>query len=116
MLASARFSEAALSMTFLLNRHFMPFYKWAPRLAGELTVLGDACVKLLTRLADTTWRKPESGLEAIQDIEFFCDCVAGELRRQKLSDVQGNWLWTLGPDVQERIADPELRALNVMED
>ena len=86
------------------------------RVTQQLETINCTIVKLLTRLADTTWRKPESGLEAIQDIEFFCDCVAGELRRQKLSDVQGNWLWTLGPDVQERIADPELRALNVMED
>lgn len=35
MLAAARFSEAALSMAFLLNCRYMPFYKWAcPRLTA----------------------------------------------------------------------------------
>ena len=95
MLAAARFAEAALSMAFLLNRRYMPFYKWAGRLAETLPVLG---------------------AEASEAVEKLCDLVAAELRRQELCDIQGNWLWQAGPLVQRGVKDPELRARNVMED
>ena len=40
MLAAARFSEQAVSMTFLLNKRYMPFYKWAHRGVEQLPILG----------------------------------------------------------------------------
>ena len=116
MLAAARFAEAALSMTFLLNRRFMPFYKWAPRLAQNLPILGTAAANILKKLAQTSWDAPSSAMPAIEAIESLCSAVAEELRRQELTSEQGSWLWPLGPSVQRGVKDPELRRLNVMED
>ncbi len=116
MLAAARFAEAALSMTFLLNRRFMPFYKWAPRLAQTLPILGTAAANILKKLAQTSWDAPPSAMPAIEAIESLCSAVAEELRRQELTSEQGSWLWPLGPSVQRGVKDPELRRLNVMED
>ena len=116
MLAAARFAEAALSMTFLLNRRFMPFYKWAPRLAQNLPILGTAAANILKKLAQTSWDAPSSAMPAIEAIESLCSAVAEELRRQELTAEQGSWLWPLGPSVQRGVNDPELRRLNVMED
>ena len=116
MLAAARFAEAALSMAHLLNRRFMPFYKWAARSAQSLPVLGaEACV-LAAALAGTNWTDREQGMRAAESAEAFCGRVAAELRAQGLTSVPGDWLWALGPDVQMRIGDPEIVRLNVMED
>ena len=116
MLAAARFAEAALSMTFLLNRRFMPFYKWAGRLAETLPVMGLSVTRTLGTLARTSWDSRELGMQAVESIEKFCAETAEELRRQHLCDVRDNWLWEAGPMVQMSVRDPELRARNVMED
>lgn len=116
MLAAARFAEAALSMVFLLNRRFMPFYKWAGRLAETLPVLGRETSSTLALLARTPWDSRELGMEAVESIERLCAETAEELRRQNLCDVRDSWLWQAGPLVQMGVRDPELRARNVMED
>ena len=51
MLAAARFAEAALSFVFLCNRRYMPFYKWAGKLAGDLAILGPQIAQTLRLLA-----------------------------------------------------------------
>ena len=116
MLAAARFAEAALSIAFLLSRRYMPFYKWAGRMAETLPVLGRETTSTLKILARTPWDSRGHGTEAAQAIEELCSLVAGELRAQGLCDVQDNWLWEAGPLVQMGVKDPELRARNVMED
>ncbi len=116
MLAAARFAEAALSMVYLLNRRFMPFYKWAARGAEQLPVLGQDAVRLARQLASTGWDNAEQAEHASRGIEAFCARTAAELRAQDLAAASGDWLWALGPDVQMRVRDPEILRLNVMED
>ena len=116
MLAAARFAEAALSMAFLLNRRFMPFYKWATRLAQSLPLLGRETVETLQKIAHTSWDEPEQAIPTVEAIEVLCASVANELRRQGLASEPGSWLWALGPSVQRNVKDPEVRRLNVMED
>ncbi len=116
MLAAARFAEAALSMAFLLNRRYMPFYKWACRMTETLPAPGPRTATTLRLLARTPWDSREHGEEAVQAIEELCAEVAAELRRQSLCAIDGNWLWEAGPAVQKSVTDPELRRRNVMED
>ncbi|MBQ4615765.1 MAG: DUF4037 domain-containing protein [Mailhella sp.] len=116
MLAAARFAEAALSMVFLLERRFMPFYKWAARLAQNLSPLGQDTANTLKVLSRTSWDAPEQGMPALEMIEKLCARTAEELRRQGLTSETGNWLWAIGPAIQKGVTDPELRRLNVMED
>lgn len=116
MLATARFSEAALSMAFLLNRRYMPFYKWACRAAEDLPVLGKNVVETLRVLSRTVWQDETRGASALEAIEEFCALTARELETQGLCPNQGNWLWAAGPVVQMGIQEPELRRRNVMED
>ncbi|MBQ8664344.1 MAG: DUF4037 domain-containing protein [Mailhella sp.] len=116
MLAAARFAEAALSMAFLLNRRFMPFYKWTARLATDLPILGRETVDVARKLSRTAWDHEAQGMDAVGRIEELCAQVAEKLRSLGLTDEPGDWLWTLGPSVQKGIHDLELRRLNVMED
>ena len=116
MLAAARFSEAALSMVFLLNKRYMPFYKWAGRMVQHLPILGGKTAALLRSLAENPWSSHEQAMSAVDSIETFCALVAMELRDQHLTNIEGSWLWALGPSIQKEIKDQELRSLNVMEE
>lgn len=115
-LAAGRFAEAALSMAFLLNRRYMPFYKWACRAATLLPRLGGETAGLVTRLAAARWDEPAWAQQTLAAIENLCSEVADDLRRQELVQDEGNWLWPLGIAVQKSIREPALRALDAMRD
>lgn len=115
MLSAARFAEQALSMAFLLNRRYMPFYKWAQRGAAHLPLLGAVTTAQVQALAGLDWRMGAALADvATAVVETLCAAVAAELRSSGLSYVAGDWLLDHGPAVQARIQTPELRALPVM--
>ena len=65
MLAAARFSEQAVSMTFLLNKRYMPFYKWAQRGVEQLPILGREQAAGVAALVGPEWRlRPRRGAAA----------------------------------------------------
>lgn len=115
MLAAARFSEQAISMAFLLNKRYMPFYKWAHRGVAQLPSLGGETAACVTELAGLDWRLgPRVEAAAGDIVESLCRDVAGKLRSDGLSDADGDWLVEHGPSVQSRIETPELRRMSVM--
>lgn len=115
MLAAARFGEAALSMTYLLNRRYMPFYKWAVRLAAELPVLGAEVAALLAALAAHPLRGPEDA-DIAEPVEAFCAQVAAVLRQRGLSPLDDAWLWAHGPHVLRHVQDAELRRRDLLKE
>lgn len=102
-LAASRFVEAALSAVFLLNRRYVPFYKWAHRAVEALPILGEMTAERLKLVV--------AG-QTEQAIEDVCAAVAAELRRQELSDAEGDFLVTHAWAVLERIEEPALREAN----
>ena len=110
MLALARFAEAALSFTFLLNKRYMPYYKLAPRMARTLPILGAELHEALNALG----ANPPSA--AVDTVEDFCGLAAERLRSQDLSSQADSWLWSHGPSVAMRIQNPEIRARNLLID
>lgn len=114
MLAAARFAEQALSMVFLLNKKYMPFYKWADRSVQTLPILGPLCHRSLHQLAVLNWADSAAYSLADQPIEKLCAAVAAELRIQNLSDLTDNWLAAHAPLVQQTITLPEVRNLPIL--
>lgn len=121
LLALGRFTEAALSMVYLLNRRYMPFYKWAFRGLSGLPLLADTCRPLMKQslgiasLLDQK-RFEESHRLAFAVTEGICAAAAEELRRQDLSAAQDNFLQNHLGDIMDGIADPQLRKLPPMFD
>ncbi len=111
--AMNEFVQAALSAVFLLNRKYMPFYKWAFRAAGELTMLQDS-VRRLRRLADLEQVVPPAEAQSL--IEGICAEVAEELRRQDFSSSEDSFLAPHSGEIMAGIQDPEIRRLHVMAD
>lgn len=109
--AKSRFAADAISMVFLLNRRYRPFYKWMHRAMADLPVLGTAVYDLLARLFDHAVQT--SCARQSEYIEQVCQLVIAELRRAGLSDSTSDFLLDHGPRVQLLIEDPTLRNSNV---
>ena len=113
MLALAEFVRESCGAIYLLNRAHMPYYKWALRGLETLPLLGEMREPLsflLTAENDADGQRVKQGV-----VEDICARVIGELRAQGLSDGGWDFLEPHAFAVRERIENPEIRALHVME-
>lgn len=107
-LALAEFAKAAMSMAYLLNRRYAPFYKWMHRgLRGLLK---------LPRLYDQIEALFRAGSAAEELVEGICLNAAAELRRQDLSNSRDPFLLAHSAELMSRIRDTELRKTHIMEE
>ena len=102
--AELQFCQNLMSMAFLLNRRYPPFYKWVHRATKELPLLGELIHANIITLINTV-----DGEEKVALIEKLCGLVIEELHRQGLSDSNSNFLLDHGPVVQAGIQEPNLR-------
>jgi hypothetical protein len=106
--AETKFCADLLSVVFLLNRRYAPFYKWMHRAARDLPILGDWSHDRISGLLAET---DDSG--KTDRIEEICDGLVREFGRQGLSNARSSFLPDHGPTIQERIEDRALRERNV---
>lgn len=109
-LCRARFAEAAISLVFLLNRRYMPFYKWAFRGLKCLPVLGMATAERLSALMALPLMDAEPE-DVLKPVEAICQDIASRLFEEGLADDDDPWLYAQGPAVQARIRHEGLRAM-----
>ena len=108
-LALAEFTRAAMSMVYLLNRRYMPYYKWAHRGMAQLPIL-----PLVGEwLAQLSSLPPDGQGEAL--VERICAAAAEQLRVQGLSGSESSFLLDHCPGMMDKIRDPELRKSHIME-
>ena len=109
----ARFTDNAISMAFLLNKVYKPYYKWAYRALKELPVIGGETASLLLRLSEAGGLDSKSLETQTQCVAELCSVFARELNFQGLSETDDWFLAAHGEEVQRRIKDGFLRALPV---
>jgi len=95
-----------MSLVYLLNHRYAPFYKWLHRGVATLPTLGRFTAQNITAL--TVAREYE-------EKKFLLDEITGavilELQNAGLSDSDSKFLVDHGPLVHSRIADPGLRQI-----
>ena len=109
-LALAEFVRHTISMIFLLNGRFAPYYKWqfrAMRQLPKLSYLADTLENLLT--------KESAHAEKSTAIAYICSEIISELAAQKLSAVQDDYLEPHAFELNRQITRQEIRALHIME-
>ena len=106
--AETKFCADAMSMVFLFNKRYAPFYKWIHRALKELPHLGDSFHRGISNLIE----EQDYSLKA-ERIEALSQALINELRRQGLSDRPSDFLPDHGPVVQQAIQDRGLRERNV---
>jgi hypothetical protein len=114
--AETQFCANTISLIFLLNKKYKPFYKWMHRAMKELPILGEVTHNLLLEIVTT---REDDLMESLYEkkgrlIEEVCTNIIEELRKEGLSDSPSDFLLDHGPIVQSKIEDPELRNLDVM--
>ena len=108
-LAKAEFIRAALSMVYLLNRRYAPFYKWMHRGMRGLEKL-PRVQELIETLCTA------DGTTSVELIESICLLTAAELGRQGLSEKRESFLEAHCAELMGHIGDPALRRTHIMED
>ncbi len=103
-----KFCEDILALVFLLNRRFMPYYKWSCRTAETLPILGLE----MARSVDALISMGENG-DREEAIEYMCGRVIDLLRAQGLSDSTSDFLLDHGPRVHSLIRDDDLKRIDL---
>ena len=111
-LALAEFLNAALSMAYLLNFRYEPFYKWQFAGAKGLVAMSDA-LPYLREIACLSTRR--DGADIASHIENVAGAAIRELRLQGLTEAEGDYLEPHAYSIMSKIEDPEIRGLHVME-
>lgn len=106
-LALAEFMKSGMSMIYLLNRRYAPFYKWMHRGLGTLPRLAETG-ELFARLTEPqlSWQEKTDVIEAV------CRTVVAELGRQQLTDSGEAFLQVHLEQMTEHIKSEELRRLH----
>jgi hypothetical protein len=106
--AETTFCTDAISLIFLLNRKYTPFFKWMHRALKELSLLGEWSYLKITELITS----PDM-MEKPIIIEEICMKIIAALQEEGLTDSLSSFLLDHGPSVQNRIKDANLRQRNV---
>jgi hypothetical protein len=106
--ALMRFCEDALRLVFLINKQFMPFYKWSCRAAETLPILGAYMAQSVTEVIKT-------GAQTHREnkIEQMCARIIQALKDQGLSDADSDFLLDHGPRVHSLIQDGGIKRIDM---
>ncbi len=113
-LACCEFVKATTSMVYLLNKKYMPFYKWTFRGMEGMTSLKDV-KPMLTQLIQIP-DVQENVSKKVQLIETISILVGEELRHQGVITGTDAFLNSHCHQVMNSIKDPQIRSLPVMFD
>lgn len=102
--AETKFCADLISLIYLLNKRYAPFYKWLHRGARGLPLLGR---EVYQRVADLLEAK--SVQVKAELMEEMCAQVAAEMRRQGLSDATSPFLLDHLPSLQDGVVDEHFR-------
>lgn len=114
-LAESKFIEASISLAFLINWRYMPYYKWMHRSLYSLPVLGQKLYELIKKLSLTILiTNPIDYFNRKSEIiETICGYFVEELNRQQLSCIKSSFLLDHSLEILKCIENPELRDYNI---
>ena len=111
-LALDEFIRHTIQMIYLLNNRYCPYYKWMFRGMSKLSILGDLAESLTALLCAPD---SEENLQVkLAIVEQISGKVIEELKHQKLSDSDSDYLESHAFSVMDKIEDETLKKLHVM--
>jgi hypothetical protein len=102
--ALLEFCAETMSLLFLLNKRYAPFYKWMHRAIKELPLMGEWAHSTINDLM-----VPIDIKEKPTIVETACAVIIQELRSQDLTDSTSDFLLDHAHSVHSRIRDEEFR-------
>lgn len=111
-LAVIEFVNATLKVIFLLNKKYIPYYKWVFRSLKDLPKFSELYYELEYLISSSNIEKEAKLKEEI--IEKISGSIITELKNQELIDAFSVNLERQAYSVNEKIENPEIRNLNIM--
>ena len=111
-LASFVFVRSAISVVFLLNEQYEPYYKWAFKAMRSLPHLSDlepALVGIISRPND-----PDTAFDKYNEIEMVCSEIIQELMEKGLTQAVCGDLEKHAYSVNDGIADANIRNRHIL--
>ncbi len=106
--AEIKFCSDIMSLVYLLNRRYAPYYKWLLRGIADLPILGSFMFEKISSMAKSNDHEHKRHL-----MDEICAAVIQELRQEGLSDSDNQFLVDQGPVVHDKIIDENLRKMDV---
>ena len=103
--AEVKFSADIMSLLFLLNKKYAPFYKWRHKAVSKLEILGEFMHLKINDLIETD--DPKIKISIIEEISAK---IIKELHKQDISDSKSNFLLDHCPAIHSHIKDEKLKA------
>lgn len=98
----SEFLSSAVETSYLLNKIYMPFYKWKMKGMEEFRRIPEIRV-----LLEELMEKETTDKDIEEKIEQICRIVAGELRDQGISDKEDDFLEAHKAAVLEKLIEIE---------
>lgn len=111
-LAAAEFVQSTLHVIFLLNKKYLPYYKWSFRALRSLEILHELHGPLETLLSSDN--SPCRVAEKKELIETVCRAIADALVLQGLDAVSGTTMEAHAYSVNNRIVNEEMRNKHIL--
>ena len=111
-LSVIEFCQNAINVIFLINRTYMPYYKWTFRALKNLPYLSHLAddLEYLMSSANTS----AEAKKKVAVIEKICTCIADSLRLQSLTEYGGNEAEGHAYSVNNKIKDGNIRNLHIL--
>ena len=102
----AEFINESIYMIYLMNKKYMPFYKWMHKDMQFLPILGADVHNMLGQFINSR------NSEKTAIVEEICRLIINEMKIQEISENKSDFLLDHGPGIQKRISDEKLRNSN----
>jgi len=103
--AETKFCADVISLVFLMNKRYTPFYKWMHRAVTELPLLGNEIHAMIFELIDCPEYDEKQAI-----IEEICGLIIITLRNEGFSDSDSDFLLDHAHRIHDQIEDPVLGA------
>lgn len=111
-LAAIEFAKSALHSIYLLNKAYIPYYKWSFKGLKGLSALGDLSGDLEHLISSGNSSDEAEKKTAI--IEEICEKIADVLKTQGLTEADGSEMEQQAYAVNERITDHAVRTMHIL--
>ena len=111
-LAAIEFAKSALHSIYLLNKAYIPYYKWSFKGLKGLSALGDLSGNLEHLISSGNSSDEAEKKTAI--IEEICEKIADVLKTQGLTEADGSEMEQQAYAVNERITDHAVRTMHIL--
>ena len=111
-LAIFEFVKSAMHVVFLINRVYMPYYKWQFRALRELCILSELYEDFEYLISSDN--SEQSFKIKTEKIEYISSKIIEELKKESLTDYDGAELEGQAYSVNEKIIDSNIRNLHIL--